>query len=158
MPKIDGSQSISICKREFVRETRRALGERVELPLGWFAIFWRFFDERPERRRQHGRVWRISCGDCSIFRILRFSANLRSAEGECAEIAIDYLGWLDLCNREENVNGCRSLNLQPAAWYEFFFFAFKHPDLSYRLATWIATLSLFLGIISIILAVIPFMK
>ncbi len=158
MLKVNGTGPIC---REFIRAAPTALGERTELPLGWCAIYWRFIDGidgMAERRKQHGRVWRISCDNRSIFRILRFSGNLQYAAGSPAQIAVDYLGWLVLCDHEENLEASRKLSLRPAAWYECPLFAFKHPDLTYQLATWIAVISLFLGLISIGLAVIPFLK
>ncbi len=139
--------------REFERLSPSSLGEKIDIPLGWFVVSPRLVPTKAERRERHGVLCKITSEHSSIFRVLRFSANLRSAKNGSAQIILDYIGWLQIIGRDEDLDQTIRLTIQSAQWYEYLRFALSHPDLAYRLASWISLLSLGLGVLSIGLAV-----
>ncbi len=136
----------------FTRVSPAAFAEKVGIPLGWFVISHRHMPVKSRRRIAHGRWYRITCDGYSIYRILRFSPNLRyDMNGEC-EVVLDWVGWLDLHGRADNVDGSISLEIEelPAIFTPLM--AITHPDPTYRLMGWLSLISLALGILSIFLA------
>ena len=139
--------------RDFVRRPLGKLNEHDSLPLGWFAISYRFEEEMKERRKIHGKWCEISSKDGSIFRAVRFAGELKSASERPSEIILDFPGWLVLSDYERNVDKEVELTIRRARWYQYPKFAISHPDPSYKLASWIGLVSLVLGVLSLVLAI-----
>lgn len=138
----------------FTRVSPAAFAEKIGIPAGWFVISHRWLDEKKTRRLQHGKWFRLSSAENAVYRVLRFSPRLAGAPGKSGEIVIDYEAWLDLFGRTEDVDGPLSLEIRVARWWELPRLATSHPDPAIRLAGWIALLSLVLGIVSVVLAVL----
>jgi hypothetical protein len=137
----------------FQRVSPASFAERNGIPLGWFVISHRWVEPKLERRRYHGKWFKLSSELGSVYRVLRFSARLAGAPGKLGDIVIDYPAWLDLHGRAENVEGPLELRFEPARWWQVYSLATSHPDPSFRLAGWLATLSVALGIVSVALAI-----
>ena len=135
----------------FQRVSPAKFAEKIGIPLGWFVISHRWIGSKKERRISHGRWFRLKTSSGTVYRVLRFSANLKSAAGETAEIVLDYPAWLDLHGRAEDVDGPLEVCIEPAKWWEAPRLAVSHPDPSIRLAGWLAVLSVFLGVVSVLL-------
>src|SRR5882672_194727 len=60
-------------KATFTRATPSALTDNAGVPEGWFVISHRWIPETADRRRAHGRWFRIRSAHCAVFRVLRFS-------------------------------------------------------------------------------------
>lgn len=142
-----------VIRGTFARLSPAAFAEKLGIPLGWFVISHRWMAERQTRRLLHGKWFKISSATGSVYRVLRFSANLAGTPGKAGEIVIDYDAWLDLFGRVENVGGPLELEIRRARWWESLRLATSHPDPAFRLASWIAVLSLVLGLISLVLGV-----
>lgn len=124
-----------------------------DLATGWFAVSHLLVDKKKERREAYGTLYRIKSANGSIYRFLRFSprlkGSLKKVEGQ---ILIDWNAWLDLSGRSEHVSKNILLEIRKANWFEIFFHSTTFPDPTYRHAMQISRISLYLGIISLILA------
>ncbi len=142
-------------KGQFTRVSPAAFAEKIGIPAGWFVISYRWMPLRPNRRLAHGRWFKIKSSQGEIFRILRFSASLKGTptEGK-GEIVIDWPGWLDLFDRAEDVDGPIELEFSEAQWWQWPRLAVSHPDPTIRLSGILGVVSVALGVLSIILAVI----
>lgn len=144
--------------RIFKRLSPAELGEQVTLPAGWFVISFRHVPGKDVRRKLYGKWCKISSESGSIFRVLRFTGNLAFALENPAEIILDYSGWLELTGHDEDTKKEIELKIRRAKWYQYPSCAHSHPDPSYKLANWIALLSLGLGLLSIALAIWAFFR
>jgi hypothetical protein len=135
----------------FQRVSPASFADKVGIPLGWFVISHRWMESKQARRRQHGKWFKLATEAGTVYRVLRFSANLAGAPGKTGEIVIDYPAWLDLHGRTENVEGPIDIVITPARWWESPRLAVAHPDPSIRLAGWFAILSVALGVVSVAL-------
>lgn len=135
----------------FERVSPASFVEKAGIPLGWFVISHRWVESKRERRYLHGKWFKLSSTYGSIYRVLRFSANLTGAPGKQGQLVIDYPAWLDLNGRAENVSGSLEVSLAPVKWWEAPKLAVAHPDPSFRLAGWLAIISVAMGLISLAL-------
>ncbi|HVZ17141.1 MAG TPA: hypothetical protein VG897_08490 [Terriglobales bacterium] len=136
----------------FTRVSPAAFAEKVGIPLGWFVISHRHMPVKSRRRVAHGRWYRISCEGYSIFRILRFSPNLKFSQADENELVVDWVGWLDLHGRADDVDGPLTLKIEPLPLILTPLMTVKHPDPIYRLMGWLALISVGLGLLSIFLS------
>jgi len=142
----------------FTRVAPADFAEKVGIPLGWFVISFRYMPEKWERRLQHGKWFKLSTREGSVYRILRFSERLEGGPGEKGQIVIDYPGWLELLGYAENTKVQAKISIARARWWEICRLAVAHPDPSVRLAGQIALLSFVLGVVSLVLGVLPLLK
>lgn len=140
----------------FQRVSPAKFAESVGIPAGWFVISHRYMPERLSRRFAHGRWYKISSAEGSIYRILRFSPNLVGSPGPNNEgqIVLDWPGWLDLHGRAENVDAPLNLTYSEVKWWSYPKMAIVHPDPTVRLAGELGLLSSALGVLSVALAII----
>ncbi|HBQ8682557.1 hypothetical protein [Pseudomonas aeruginosa] len=138
-------------KGRFERVSPAAFADKIGIPLGWFVISHRWMPEKKQRRESHGKWFKLSTSSGVVYRVLRFSANLRGAPGSTGDIVLDWPAWLDLFAREENVDGPIEITITPAKWWEYPRLAISHPDPAVRLAGWISIVSLILGALSVVL-------
>lgn len=139
----------------FTRVAPTALVQDMQIPAGWFVISHRWMPEKLNRRQSHGRWYKIKSSQGVVFRILRFSPNLRgSLSAGSGGIVIDWAGWLDLHGQAEDVDGPIELEFSEARWWQFPRLAVSHPDPTVRLSGLLGLGSVALGILSIILAIV----
>lgn len=142
-------------KGTFSRISPAAFSERTGIPDAWFVISWRWMPEKSDRRRQHGKWYRIKSTNSTVYRVLRFSTHLPGSESqEVGDIVLDWPGWLELNGFAENVDDSLELKIEPASWWVYPKCALAHPDPTHRLAAELALVSVALGAISLVLGVV----
>jgi hypothetical protein len=134
--------------------TPAAFAEKVDLPQGWCVISYRCFSDRKFRRHAHGRWFQIKSDQGCVHRVLRFSAKLRAPKKTTGEIVLDWVGWLDLNGRDENVDEPLKLRISPVAWWRTPLMAKAYPDPTVRLAAMLGLISVGLGILSLVLSLL----
>lgn len=121
---------------------------------GWFVVSHRWVPEKKRRRRLYGTWHKIQSDHATIYRIIRFSPSLKGTEkSQEGEIVLDWGGWLALSDYPEEHATKMQLVITKAKLCELVYAGVKHPDPAFRLASWLALLSIFLGIISVILTI-----
>jgi hypothetical protein len=123
-----------------------------EIPVGWFVVSVRLLD-KSERRIGHGKWHKIMAGRRRIYRILRFSTSLSEPQDDTeGQIVLDYMGWIDLAGRLDDIPTSLALTVRKARFWEVIFCCGNsHPDPSYRLAF---QLALYLGLLSVLLGLL----
>jgi hypothetical protein len=123
------------------------------LPVGWFAISDRFLDGATERRRARNQWYRLKGQRGTIYRVLRFAPNLMAGDDvKPAGLAVDYQGWWELQGLTVPADPILSLDISRVGNFGRVVAACKHPDPTYRMASWLAVIALALGVVSILLA------
>lgn len=135
----------------FERISPASFAKKIGIPQGWFVISHRWVPDKKKRRKYHGKWFKLSTAYGSVYRVIRFSVNLNGAPGSTGEMVIDWSAWLDLFDREENVDQSIDISISPAKWWDFPRLALSHPDPAVRHAGWFSLASLALGLISIVL-------
>lgn len=133
----------------FIRRSPADFAQKIGMPIGWFVLPHRLVPDMAERRRLHGRWCKLSTDKGTAYRVLRFSPRLRSKGDGAPEVVLDWAAWIDLNGRDENVGGPAEIAIQEARWWAYPKLATTHPEPSYRLASWIALVSLGLGLLSV---------
>lgn len=137
----------------FKRVSPAAFAEQVGIPMGWMVISHRWMPNKPDRRRAHGKWYRVKSGQGVCYRVLRFSAKLSGApSGITGDLVIDWPAWLELCGYADDVSGSLQLEFSKARWWQLISLAASHPDPAIRLSSILGIVSVFLGILSILLA------
>jgi hypothetical protein len=139
------------------RTFSRKVGSGIRLPLGFFRISHRIVNSSENTRYLTGRWCKITFPEQkkTIYRILRFDPQLSGKiDGEDAEILIDYDGWIELMGVEENLKGTAELEISEARGMGKIQCHLTHPDPTHRFASQIACLSIFISLISILVALI----
>ncbi|MDE2335848.1 MAG: hypothetical protein KGL10_00895 [Alphaproteobacteria bacterium] len=150
---------MDVIKSQFTRVSPAKFAETIGIPMGWFVISHRWMPDKKQRRLSHACWFKIKSAHGEIYRILRFSANLPGSPSlEQGDIVLDWLGWIDLFDRAEEVEGPIELEISEAKWWNWQTLAVSHPDPSMKLAARIALLSFWLGILSFILSVASLFK
>ena len=131
-----------------------SLGEGTSVPVGWFVIRWQHVQDKAKRRRMYGKWYRISCNGRHVYRAIRFAANL-----EKKHIILDWMGWIELQREDEPAesDGVLDLEIRPASRWGHLRAVWQHPDPTHRLAGRMALLSLGLGVLSVAIALLPWM-
>lgn len=125
------------------------------VPPGWFAVSHRWIDGKGERRKLHGRWFRIASESGSCFRVLKMVASLRGTKGAAeGDICLDWGAWLNLDGYAENTSGELPLRISPATWLDMPAIAMSHPDPGYRISAKLALLSVLLGLLSLGIALL----
>lgn len=138
----------------FTRKSPAEFAQKIGLPVGWFVLPHRLIESMAERRRLHGKWCKLKSENGTAYRVIRFSPRLKGTNrGDGADIVLDWLAWIDLNDRDENVESPLRISIAEARWYEYPWLAVSHPEPSYRLASWIALVSLMLGGISVALGI-----
>lgn len=135
----------------FRRVSPAIFAEKIGIPLGWCVISHRYMPDRSERRNAHGRWFKLSTDKGCAYRVLRFSANLDGAVGKEGVLVLDWPGWLDLNGRTENLEETLEVTITKARWCQYPALAVAHPDPAIRWGSWMAIISLGLGLLSIFL-------
>lgn len=118
-----------------------------ELPHGWFVIRWNHVQSKTARRKAHG-AWAVIQSDKGrIYRVARYASNLKQNE-----MVLDWVGWMDLQGRPDDIHQEYSLTVRKARWFDYPYIGAKHPDPAYRLSFYVALMGVGLGIVSLILS------
>jgi hypothetical protein len=140
---------------DFARVPPAKFVEKIALPLGWFVVRFDRMANKSERRESHGKWFSIKSDRRTIYRMLRFSVNLKgSTLNGNPEIVLDWAGWIDLYDRDENVDGPLRLTITRVRWWRLPWVYLQHPDPAVRLSSYLGWSSISLGILSIILTVV----
>lgn len=136
----------------FKRRSPADFAEKVGIPLGWIVVNHGHIPKMADRRKAHGAWFEITSNRAKIYRMLRFSPNIK--KGNAAEpgtIVVDWIGWIDLHGRDEDVDGPIALEARRLPWWKRLWAYLKHPDPAVRLSGWLGWASLFLGVFSFLL-------
>lgn len=140
---------------KFTRVSPAQFVEKIALPLGWFVVRFDQLPDKSARRRSHGKWFSIVSDKGTIYRMLRFSINLRGSSGaEEAQIVLDWAGWIDLHGRDEDVDMPLQLTISRVSGGRLPLVYLKHPDPAVRLSSYLGWTSISLGALSIILAIV----
>lgn len=141
-------------KGTFRRVSPAKFAENIGIPAGWFVISHRWMPEKLHRRKAHGAWFKIKSTETHIFRILRFSPNLEgSLSSDSGEIVLDWVGWIDLFGRVEDVNQGIKLEITKARWRDYPKIAVSHPDPTIRMSGYLGLISVALGLLSLLLTI-----
>ena len=139
----------------FERHALTALKEKMPVPLGWFVLPYRLMQKKEDRRKYHGKWFTIISEHKKIYRVLRFAPSLSGTTGSTQkEIILDWVGWIDLCGRDEDVDIILELRIRKTYFWEFVSAGLKHPEPIYRLSTGLAIISVGLGLLSVVITCI----
>lgn len=129
--------------------TRIAPGIKTEeLPLGWVAISHRYVDDKKQRRKLRGSLVRLKSEHGTVYRTLKFSPRLKFGE---SQMLLDWEGWIALCDPDDE-RAPVEVEVTPASWYGAVYHSMSHPDPAYRHSMAVARISVYIAIISLILA------
>lgn len=127
-----------------------ALPGDTELPIGWVAVHSNLIPSKLVRRKTHGSWVKISSNHATIFRLLRFSPNLRySAADNKGSISLDWAGWLQLIGHADETKAPPQLHIEKTCWWHLPIIAMAHPDLTQRISVGLGVLSFALGLLSL---------
>jgi|SRR5690554_5252563 len=139
----------------FNRIAPAAFAEKVGIPLGWMVISHRWMPDKSERRRAHGKWFRLKSAHGTTYRVLRFSANLAgSPPDKPGDLVVDWPAWLELNGYADDVTGPLQLEITKASLWQLPQLAASHPDPAMRLSSMLGFVSVVLGVLSIVLAVV----
>lgn len=138
----------------FERTSPASFAEKVGIPLGWIVVHYRHIPNKSDRRKAHGEWFELKSDRGTIYRMLRFSPQVhKGGKDRSAKIVIDWIGWIDLHNREEAVAGAITLKLRRVSWWKRPWVYLHHPDPAVRLSGWLGWLSVILGAASLALTI-----
>ena len=142
-------------KGKFNRVAPAAFAEKTGIPLGWMVISHRWMPDKFDRRRSHGKWFRIKSEHGTSYRVLRFSVNLKGSPPDTpGDLVVDWPAWLELNGYVDDLNGPLQLEISKANWWQLPQLAASHPDPAMRLSSMLGFVSVVLGVLSIILAVV----
>lgn len=123
------------------------------LPAGWCAVSYRFVEDISQRRRSRNHWYRLRSDYGTIYRVLRFAANLRCGiAGEPSTIAVDYQGWWELQGLKVPEFETLRIGITRAGPVGLLIATWQHPDPNQRMAARLGILSVLLGALSLVLA------
>lgn len=140
---------------DFARVSPTKFVEKIALPVGWFVVRFDQIQDKAARRNSHGKWFSIKSDRRTIYRMLRFSVNLKgTTPNGNPEIVLDWAGWIDLYDRDENVDAPLHLTISRVSWWKRPWVYLKHPDPAVRLSSYLGWASVILGAISIGLTIV----
>lgn len=140
---------------KFKRRPPAVLDETIPLPLGWVVLPFRAMPIKSDRRKYHGKWIKIKSDDATIYRVLRFSANIKGkiAGDGAMDILLDWAGWLDLCGRVEDEIQELTLTISNTNIFERIYAGLTHPEPTIKISMKLAIISVALGLTSILMAI-----
>ena len=149
-----------IIEGRYYRKPLGAVNKNVSIPIGWFALPSHVIEGNDIRRRIHGKLFKIESKNMTIYRVLRFANGIKKDVSfkNADYILLDWVGWIDLCNRDVKVKIDLALTITEVTYWKFFIAGWKHPEPMFRLSVKLAVLSVALGVISVWLAIIAYCK
>lgn len=135
----------------FQRKSPASFADKVGIPLGWIVVHHDHIPEKAHRRIVHGEWFEVTADRGTIFRMLRFSPNIpKGKPGSPGTIVIDWIGWIDLHNRDEDIEGPLQLKIRRVPLWKRPWVYLRHPDPAVRLSGWLGWASLILGLIALL--------
>lgn len=136
----------------FQRSSPASFADKVGIPLGWVVVHHSHIKQKADRRIAHGEWFEISSDRGKIYRMLRFSPNItKGDEQNPGTMVIDWIGWIDLHGRDEDVAGAIDLKVRRIPWWKRPWAYLRHPDPAVRLSGWLGWASVILGLIALLL-------
>ena len=137
---------------KFERTSPASFTEKVGIPLGWIVVHYGHIPNKADRRKAHGEWFELKSDRATIYRMLRFSPQVhKGGKGRSAKIVIDWIGWIDLHARDEEVAGDINLTIKRVPRWKRPWAYLKHPDPAVRLSGWLGWASVILGLIALLL-------
>ncbi|BDI59522.1 hypothetical protein MACH05_00820 [Qipengyuania nanhaisediminis] len=103
----------------------------------------------------HGEWFEVSSDRGTIYRMLRFSPNIvKGDDHKPGTMVIDWIGWIDLHNRDEDVDAPLKLTVSRVQAWKRPWAYLKHPDPAVRLSGWLGWASVVLGLIALALSLV----
>ena len=137
---------------EFERLSPASFAEKVGIPLGWVVVHYNHIPKKADRRIAHGAWFELKSDRGTVYRMLRFSPQVhKGRNGRPARIVIDWVGWIDLHGRDEEVTGAINLRIKRVPWWKRPWAYLRHPDPAVRLSGWLGWASVILGLIALLL-------
>ena len=135
----------------FTRVSPAQFVEKLSFPLGWFVVRYSWVAEMSIRRKSHGNWYAITSDrNQTIYRMMRYSIDLKAnIADKTGEIVLDWVGWIDLYDREEKVDGPLRLIIKPVPWWKLPRVFLRHPDPAIRLSSYLGWGSILLGALSL---------
>src|SRR5690606_23980168 len=119
-----------------------AYAEKVGIPPGWIVVHHGHAPAKVDRRKAHGEWFEISTDRGQIYRMLRFSPRLLKGNATTpGQIVIDWIGWIDLHDRDEDVQSSISLRVRRLPRWKRPRAYLKHPDPAIRLSGWLRSVA-----------------
>lgn len=144
-----------IIERKFDRVAPATFKERAELPLGWFVIRYSLVEDKGDRRKSHGRWYKIKSDRGTIYRTLRYSVKISGSNNkdDICDIVLDWAGWIDLQGRNADEMETLDLRISPLSLIAYPLIPIRHPDSGIRISGWLGLTSIGLGLLSVVLAI-----
>ena len=139
----------------FDRKHLGALNEKMPVPIGWFVLPYNLMLKKEVRRKYHGKWFTIESDNKKIYRVLRFGSKLHGTirDDKHKDILLDWVGWIDLCGRDEDVEIPLKLKITKSTLMQQLIYAgINHPEPINRMSAWLAIISISLGILSVLIA------
>ena len=150
------------------RRLSRGKSENYRLPMAGFAVSHLHIKPKSDRRKVRRQWWRIQRRDTNrhVYRTLSFHPPLKTekwvltseaAPEDNPEIILDWDGWVDLLEDDEEANESLDLSITLVRWWQFLSQArclWRHPDPTHRLAGKVALISLFLGAVALVVTLL----
>lgn len=140
---------MKIGPQEFRRVSPAKFSERVELPAGWTVLRFSHLSDKDQRRATHGKWVALTSDENTIYRIVRYSVSLPASD-----IVLDWAGWIDLQGRKADAPDKIAICIRAPRYWEYLVIPFKHIDPGYRMSAWLGTISVTLGVLSVILSLV----
>jgi hypothetical protein len=140
-------------KSKFQRKSPAEFAEKTGVPVGWFVLPFPMIEEKEQRRKLHGKWCRLASEKGAVYRVIRFSPRLKS-KSTTPEIVLDWVAWLELNGRDENVQDPIEISITKANPLQILFAAVHHPEPGYRIASWLALVSVGMGVVSLLMGII----
>ena len=140
---------MKIASKTFRRISPASFADKVELPSGWTVLRFSHLGEKDARRATHGKWIALTSNANTIYRIVRYSVKLPASD-----IVLDWAGWIDLQGRVAAAPDEIQIGIRTPYFWEYLLIPFKHIDPGYRMSAWLGTISVALGVLSVILSVI----
>lgn len=139
--------------KKFQRKSSAEFAQETAVPLGWFVLPSWMVDEKHQRRRLYGKWCRLKTDQGVVYRVIRFSPRLKSKD-EPADIVLDWAAWLELNGHDEDVQQPIKITITEADPLQIVRAAVHHPEPGYRIASWLALISVGMGLLSFALGVL----
>lgn len=139
-------------RRNFTRHINPSNSIKSEPELGWFSISHTYVNLKENRRNMYSKWFSLKSGNNIIYRQLKFDPTLNSTDKP--QIILDWQGFIELhgfdVNSDFNEIECE---IRSANFIECIIANYNHPNQGLRAAYQISLLSLFIGIISLIISI-----
>jgi hypothetical protein len=132
---------MQIASGEFASCPKSALGKEHDLATGWIVVRHDHVPLMADRRKLYGKWVAIKSTNKTIYRIIRFSPNIKSTD-----IVVDWGGWINLQGQKEHLDDNVYLYIRKITFFEKCILPFRYMDHGIVLASYLALASIILSI------------